>query len=188
MVGGAVRQAGGLLWSGGVQAWGTDLELARPELAGGERWLQVDPHVTVQVALVAGAVLTYRTNKRLFACVDFEVTVEQRFPHEALATSWPRAGIALGVHIFGMLSHVGLPEKRHATAEVRRVEPLMHGHHVSLQVVPAIGLVATLWVSTLERLVLPPVTIRRSQLLPLLPLCLWWRQELLLQLDVSCTI
>ena len=126
----------------------------------------MDPHVAVEVRLVAGAVLTDRTDERLLARVDLEVSVQKGFSDEAFAAAGPGAGVAVLVHLFGVRSHVRFSEEGDPAAEVRTVQPLVHGHHVTLQVVPTVRLVVALRVSALERLVVPfaGVAVRRRQL------------------------
>ena len=137
------------------------------ELAGGGRGLEMYSHMTVQVGLVTRPVLTDRTDEWFLSGVNLEVTVQQSFPHESLPTARPGAGVTLAVNLLGVSSHVRLPEESDAAAEVRGGEPLVHGHHVSLEVVPPVGLVLTLGVAAPEWFVLPlslTVAVRRGQL------------------------
>ena len=136
------------------------------ELAGAGRRLEVDPDVSVQVALVAGAVLTHGTHEGLLPGVDLDVTVQERLPHKPLPAARPGAGVALAVDVPGVRPHVRLPVEHDAAAGVGRGEPLVHGDHVPLEVVPPIGLVLTLRVSTSEGFIIFAFTVavRRCQL------------------------
>ena len=78
------------------------IQAGRVELAGAGRRLEVDPHMSVQVALVACAVVTHRTHEGLLPGVDLEVTVQERLSHEPLATAGPGAGVALSVDLPGV--------------------------------------------------------------------------------------
>ena len=76
-----------------------------------------------------------------------------------------QADVALSVDLPGVRPHVCLPEEGEAAAGVGRGQPLVHGDHMPLEVVPPICLVLTLGVSAPEWLVLTlAVTVRRSQL------------------------
>ena len=125
----------------------------------------MDPHVSVQVALVTRSVVTHRAHEGLLPGVDLEVTVQERLPHEPLAAAGPGAGVALGVNLPGVGPHVRLPEEGQAAAGVGRGQSLVHGDHVPLEVVPPVCLVLALGVAAPERLVQAlAVTVRGSQL------------------------
>ena len=118
------------------------------ELAGAVGTLEVDPDMPVQVGLVTGAILAHWTHEWLLPGVDLEMPVQQSLADEALAAAWPCAGVALTVDLLGVRPHVRLPEECDTAAEVRRGQPFVHGHHVSLEVVPPVGLILTLGVAT----------------------------------------
>ena len=123
------------------------------------RLLEVDPYVAVQIALMAGAVVAHTAHERLLPRVDLHVALQQRLADKRLAAAAasarrPQADVALAMRLAVVLAHVRLAEIRHAAADVRRVEPLVHRGHVSFKIVPTIGFVGTLGVRAGEGLVL----------------------------------
>ena len=77
-----------------------------------------------------------------------------------------------------MCSHVCLTVKGEATANMGSIQLLVHGGHVSLQVVPPVGLVAAFGEAALKRLILSvAVTVRWGQLFPAVTFRMAWRGE-----------
>ena len=82
------------------------------------------------------------------------------------------------MNLLGVCSHVCLSVKSEATANMGSIELLVHGGHVSLQVVPPVRLVAALGEATLKRLILSvAVTIRWGELFPTVSIRMAWRGE-----------
>lgn len=125
--------------------------------------LEVYLDVSVQVGLVAGPVLTHAADVRLLPGVDLGVPVQKGFPEEVLGAPGPAADVPVAVELLVVDPHVRLPVEGDAAAEVRGVEPLVHRHHVPLQVVPAVRDVAALRVAAVKRLVLAGLALRRGQ-------------------------
>ena len=67
------------------------------------------------------------------------------------------------MNFFGVCTHVCLSVKSEATADMGSIQLLVHGGHVSLQVVSSVRLVAALGEAALKRLVFSvAITVRRG--------------------------
>ena len=82
------------------------------------------------------------------------------------------------MNLLGVCPHVCFSVKCEATTTMGSIPLLVHGRHVSLQVVPPVGLVAALGEAALKRFILSvAVTVRRGELFPTVSFRMAWRCE-----------
>lgn len=102
----------------------------------------MDLPVPLQVALVARRVVTHSAHKVFLPVVHRQVALQQRFPAEPAATEV--AGVAVVVEDHGMFPERGFRGEQDAAALEHLGGGLVHGEHVSLEVVPPVRGVAAL--------------------------------------------
>ena len=114
----------------------------------------VDLPVSLQVALVRCGVVADVTDKVFLSVVNGQMALQQRFPTESSAAVV--AGVAVVVEDHGVFPEGSFCVEENTAALQHLGAGLVHGEHVSLEVVPPVGGVPALR----AREQLPAVTVR----------------------------